>query len=150
MGEKYAYGKETYWTTSGDYFLYWCARFDKWYIAGEEDLQNNQRGGCTGYARAPTKGHDLTHSSLISDWVEKGASEWISRPLAGVARFGKFSVPDMGNNDNPEAHSRDTAEGSKLGSEFVAGISGDNGIPSSEDGAATGSPPQTTKCPAKK
>merc|ERR1712151_963562 len=144
--EKYAYGKETYWTTSGDYFLYWCARFDKWYIAGEEDLQNNQRGGCTGYARAPMASHDITDALLTNDWAEKGATQWISRQFAGVANVGKFGVSDVGSSKSHETGTKSRTPSNEAGVD--ANSNDDDQHPLHEAGA-TELPQQTTKCPAK-
>merc|ERR1712187_133311 len=106
------------------------------------------RGGCTGYARASTKGRDLTLSSLTSDWVEKGTTQWISSPFAGVASYGKSGAPDVGSSNSLDTNNKNIGVQDEFRSEFVAGTSDDHWMPYNAT-QAKALPQQTTKCPAK-
>merc|ERR1719444_117576 len=63
-------GRETYWQASGEYFLYYCRRFDKWRIAAISAFGRNMEGQCFAFVSDALKGRDISDPSLIKDWIE--------------------------------------------------------------------------------
>merc|ERR1719396_149566 len=84
-------GRETYWQASGEYFLYWCARFFKWRIAGISAFSRNKDGECFAYVSDMYPHRDIQNSSFLTGFIEVQNGAWKQQPDAGVRHLGTLS-----------------------------------------------------------
>lgn len=83
-------GRETYWQSSGKYFMYYCKRFDKWRIAEIRAFSKNLDGQCFAFVSDGHPGRDILNASLIKGWIEVEDGNWVHREDAGVMQVGKL------------------------------------------------------------
>lgn len=84
-------GKRTFWQASGQYFLYWCQRFQKWRIAGISGFSKNKNGNCLAFVSDGLPSRDILNASLIKGWLEVEGGEWKVRQDAGVVAIGTLA-----------------------------------------------------------
>jgi len=84
-------GRETYWQSSGKYFMYYCQRFDKWRIAEISAFSKNVEGQCFAFVSDAYPARDILNKSLIKGWIEVENGEWVVRENAGVTQVGKLA-----------------------------------------------------------
>jgi len=80
-------GRETYWQSSGKYFMYYCKRFDKWRIAEISAFGQNMEGGCYAFCSDASPGRDILNETLLIGWIEVEKGQWAVREKAGVVRL---------------------------------------------------------------
>jgi len=102
-------GRETYWQSSGEYFMFYCTRFRKWRIAALSAFGNNMQGNCFAFVSDGYPDRDIQNKSYIKGWIEVEDGEWKVREHAGVVEVG-FLGDQMGL-EVDEACDEDTADG---------------------------------------
>lgn len=84
-------GHETYWQSSGSYFMYYCQKFRKWRVAGISAFGHNKNGDCFGFVSDSLPHRDIRNSSFIKGWIEVENGQWKLREEAGVVRLGTLA-----------------------------------------------------------
>lgn len=94
-------GRETFWNSTNDYFLYYSKLTNTWGAAKAKRFQQVQNGKSHGVAHGP-EGVGIWDSSLTKGWREwdSQASKWTVQPEAGVESRGK--VRPLINSKNPK------------------------------------------------
>jgi len=80
-------GRETYWQSSGKYFMYYCQRFDKWRIAEISAFGQNMEGSCYAFCSDASPGRDILNETLLIGWIEVEKGQWAVREKAGVVKL---------------------------------------------------------------
>jgi len=83
-------GRETYWSSSGKYFLFYCRAFEKWRVADLSGFGQNKADKCLAFVSDTTAGREILNASLIKGFMEVEDDEWVFREDAGVAEVGKL------------------------------------------------------------
>lgn len=91
-------GRETYWSTSGEYFLYHAASTNTWGVAKAKRFSRIRAGQSHGVAHSPTT-FDLWHPAALlakPSWREWDAEEgrWGTRLGSGLASRGRVRRRD--------------------------------------------------------
>jgi len=87
-GDFHMQDRETYWQSSGKYFMYYCRQFDKWRIAEISAFSKNMEGQCFAFVSDALPGRDILNKSHIKGWIEVDEGQWAARPSAGVVQVG--------------------------------------------------------------
>eukprot|EP00928_Gymnodinium_smaydae_P096577 TRINITY_DN8562_c0_g2_i1.p1 TRINITY_DN8562_c0_g2~~TRINITY_DN8562_c0_g2_i1.p1 ORF type:complete len:363 (-),score=95.53 TRINITY_DN8562_c0_g2_i1:457-1545(-) len=113
-------GRETYWQASGEYFLYYCRRFDKWRIAAISAFGRNMDGQCFAFVSDSYRGRDITNKSLIKDWIEVEDGNWVRRESAGVVELGRLGdqMEGLSGGDDEECSAEGASEEGEESSPF--------------------------------
>jgi len=104
-------GRETYWSTTGDFFLYRSASTNTWGAARAKRFSQVKTGNSNGVAHSPEGFEiwDMDKSASPRPWREwdAEAGKWLTRPGAGVESRGKVRKKDnpaeKSNNLEPSA-----------------------------------------------
>lgn len=80
-------GRETFWQSSGKFFMYYCKRFDKWRIAEISAFGQNMEGSCFAFCSDAHPGRDILNETLLVGWIEVEKGKWEVREKAGVVKL---------------------------------------------------------------
>lgn len=78
---------ETYWSTDGAFFLFWCSKQSRWKGSRASDLEKNRQGGSSAMVSGP-EDVDLLDPALSQGWFEWNSVAWSKNPMAGVSSLG--------------------------------------------------------------
>jgi hypothetical protein len=84
-------GRETYWSVSEDYLLYYSTSIDAWCITSASRFHKVKAGNWVAIAHGP-RGRDLLDVERPRGWREWEASDWAPRDVAGVLDVGRVRV----------------------------------------------------------
>jgi len=82
---------ETYWSESGEYFIYWCQKETRWKGSRASDLPEVQGGRNCGFVGSPL-GADILSPSFSKGWYEYDGTAWVLRPNAGISSIGLLTA----------------------------------------------------------
>jgi len=80
-------GRETYWSSDEQFFIYWCKQEHRWKGCCASHLDKINAGGTFGNISSP-QGEEITLPSLYKGWHEWDGTEWTLRPSMGIANVG--------------------------------------------------------------
>jgi len=83
--------RDTYWSVSGQFFIYWCIKENRWKGSRSSDLPEIQGGRGCGFVASPI-GQNLLAPSLAKGWHEWDGEGWVLRPSAGISSSGTLSA----------------------------------------------------------
>lgn len=135
-------GYETYWQASGEYFLYFCQRYQKWRIAGINAFSENKDGQCFSFVSDGYPKRDLRNKTYIKGWIEVVEGQWEVREEAGVVHLGTLAEQIAAMDA-----SEDVAEGSEEACDSEEGEGGEEG---EEDASPFKEKKRKGNCPLRK
>eukprot|EP00927_Polykrikos_kofoidii_P045284 TRINITY_DN3920_c1_g1_i3.p1 TRINITY_DN3920_c1_g1~~TRINITY_DN3920_c1_g1_i3.p1 ORF type:complete len:288 (-),score=45.24 TRINITY_DN3920_c1_g1_i3:136-963(-) len=103
-------GRESYWQTSGEYFMYYCRRFKKWRIAEISAFDQIKGGECFAFVSDAHPDRDIRDPSLITSWIEVENKEWVHRENAGVVKLGNLGDQLSAIDDDDDVDNEDEEE----------------------------------------
>lgn len=128
-------GRESYWQANGEYFMYYCAQYQKWRIAGISAFGSNKEGACFSFVSDLHMGREVQNTSLIKGWIEVVSGEWVIQEDAGVVKLGTLRE------QLEAAEAAEAAEKKAQEDCDAEGLEGANGAPAFGE--------KKTRCPAK-
>lgn len=83
-------GHSTYWSASGEYFVYWCSKYNETRVAyGVNAFVKNRQGACNAFVSS-RQSKDFLDPNRATDWAEwtQKIQDWFRRSSAGVSQVG--------------------------------------------------------------
>jgi len=84
-------GQKTYWTQSGEYYLFFCEKFKKWRVGGASSWVINVEGACSSFVSDIQASRDILNETLSIGWAEIVNTEWSRAEAAGVVALGTLA-----------------------------------------------------------
>jgi hypothetical protein len=81
-------GRETYWSVSQDYVLYFSTSIDAWCITASSRFHKVKAGNWVAIAHGP-RGKDILDVDRPRGWREWQATDWVPLDVAGVQDVGR-------------------------------------------------------------